>query len=45
MIVIVDGKGVFVWDMEGKEYIEVMVGFWCIVFGYGVEELVEIVVE
>jgi 4-aminobutyrate--pyruvate transaminase len=33
------GKGVFVYDTEGKEYIEGMAGLWCTALGYGNEEL------
>src|SRR5438046_1388467 len=35
------GKGVFVYDTQGKEYIEGMAGLWCTALGYGNEELVE----
>src|SRR3979490_3253350 len=35
------GKGVFVYDTEGKEYIDGMAGLWCTALGYGNEELVE----
>jgi 4-aminobutyrate---pyruvate transaminase len=35
------GKGVFVYDSEGKGYIEGMAGLWCTALGYGNEELVE----
>lgn len=35
------GKGVFVYDTEGKAYIEGMAGLWCTALGYGNEELVE----
>ena len=35
------GKGVFVYDTEGKEYIEGMAGLWCTALGYGNDELVE----
>jgi 4-aminobutyrate---pyruvate transaminase len=35
------GKGVFVYDSEGKAYIEGMAGLWCTALGYGNEELVE----
>jgi 4-aminobutyrate---pyruvate transaminase len=34
-------KGVFVYDTEGKGYIEGMAGLWCTALGYGNEELVE----
>jgi 4-aminobutyrate--pyruvate transaminase len=35
------GQGVFVYDTEGKPYIEGMAGLWCTALGYGNEELVE----
>jgi 4-aminobutyrate--pyruvate transaminase len=35
------GMGVFVYDTEGKGYIEGMAGLWCTALGYGNEELVE----
>jgi 4-aminobutyrate---pyruvate transaminase len=35
------GKGIWVWDTEGKAYIEGMAGLWCTALGYGNEELVE----
>jgi 4-aminobutyrate---pyruvate transaminase len=35
------GKGVWVYDTEGKGYIEAMAGLWCTALGYGNEELVE----
>jgi 4-aminobutyrate--pyruvate transaminase len=35
------GQGVFVYDNEGKAYIEGMAGLWCTALGYGNEELVE----
>jgi 4-aminobutyrate---pyruvate transaminase len=35
------GQGVFVYDTEGKPYIEGMAGLWCTSLGYGNEELVE----
>jgi len=35
------GKGVFVYDTEGRGYIEGMAGLWCTALGYGNEELVE----
>jgi 4-aminobutyrate--pyruvate transaminase len=34
-------KGVYVYDADGKEYIEGMSGLWCTALGYGNEELVE----
>src|SRR6202521_2019363 len=35
------GKGIFVYDSNGKAYIEGMAGLWCTALGYGNEELVE----
>ena len=35
------GEGVFVYDTDGKAYIEGMAGLWCTALGYGNEELVE----
>jgi len=40
-LVIESGKGVFVYDSEGREYIEGLSGLWCASLGYGNEELVE----
>ena len=35
-------KGVYIWDGEGKKYLEAMAGLWCTALGYGVEELAEV---
>jgi 4-aminobutyrate--pyruvate transaminase len=40
-LVIERGHGVFVYDSNGKAYIEGMAGLWCTALGYGNEELVE----
>src|SRR5262245_48399137 len=40
-LVLERGQGVFVYDNEGKAYIEGMAGLWCTALGYGNEELVE----
>ena len=40
-LVLEHAKGVFVYDTEGKPYIEGMAGLWCTALGYGNEELVE----
>jgi 4-aminobutyrate--pyruvate transaminase len=37
--VIARGKGVYVWDNHGKQYLEGMAGLWCTALGYGEEEL------
>jgi 4-aminobutyrate---pyruvate transaminase len=35
------GKGVLVYDTQGRRYIEGMAGLWCTALGYGNEELIE----
>ena len=35
------GQGIYVYDSEGRRYIEAMAGLWCTALGYGNEELVE----
>jgi len=40
-LVLERGQGVFVYDSNGKPYIEGMSGLWCTALGYGNEELVE----
>ena len=40
-LIIERGQGVFVYDTEGKGYIEGMAGLWCTALGYGNEELIE----
>ncbi|MEL6946031.1 MAG: aminotransferase [Pseudomonadota bacterium] len=35
------GKGVHIYDTQGKEYIEGMAGLWCTGLGFGNEEMVE----
>ena len=35
------GEGVFVYDSDGKAYIEGMAGLWCTALGYNNQELVE----
>ncbi len=39
------GKGVFVYDTDGKEYLEAMSSLWCVALGWGEEELVEAAAE
>ncbi|MDP3895082.1 MAG: aminotransferase class III-fold pyridoxal phosphate-dependent enzyme, partial [Mesorhizobium sp.] len=43
--VIQRGKGVYVYDTQGKPYIEGMAGLWCTGLGYGDEELIEAATE
>src|ERR1700716_1249644 len=35
------GKGVYIYDVDGKAYLEGMAGLWCTALGYDNEELVE----
>lgn len=39
------GKGIYVYDEAGKEYIEGLAGLWCTSLGYGNEELAETAAE
>lgn len=38
-------KGVYVYDKEGKQYIEGLAGLWCTSLGYGNQELIEAATE
>jgi len=40
-LVLERGQGVYLYDTEGKPYLEGMAGLWCTSLGYGNEELVE----
>ena len=40
-LVIERGEGVFIYDTDGKAYIEGMAGLWCTALGFNNEELVE----
>ncbi len=40
-VVIERGKGVYVYDTQGRPYIEGLAGLWCAGLGFGDEELVE----
>jgi adenosylmethionine-8-amino-7-oxononanoate aminotransferase len=35
------GKGIYVYDQQGKQYLEGMSGLWCTSLGYGNQELIE----
>ncbi|MGI9364242.1 MAG: aminotransferase [Rhizobiaceae bacterium] len=39
--IMASGKGVFIQDTQGNEYIEGMAGLWCTGLGFGNEELIE----
>jgi 4-aminobutyrate--pyruvate transaminase len=40
-LIVERGRGVYVYDTDGKPYLEAMAGLWCTALGYGNEELVE----
>jgi adenosylmethionine-8-amino-7-oxononanoate aminotransferase len=40
---IVRGEGVYVYDTQGKRYLEGMSGLWCTALGYGNQELIDTV--
>ncbi len=40
-LVVSEGKGIFVYDSHGHEYIEGMSGLWCAGLGFGDKELIE----
>ncbi|HET8918337.1 MAG TPA: aspartate aminotransferase family protein [Xanthobacteraceae bacterium] len=44
-LIIERAHGVYVYDTEGKPYIEGMAGLWCTALGYGNEELVQVAAE
>jgi 4-aminobutyrate---pyruvate transaminase len=44
-MIIERGKGIYVYDDTGKEYIEGLAGLWCTALGFDVEELVETAAE
>jgi 4-aminobutyrate--pyruvate transaminase len=35
------GKGIYVCDRQGREYIEGLGGLWCVALGFGEEALVD----
>lgn len=40
-LVMTSGRGIYVYDERGQEYIEAMAGLWCASLGFGEERLVE----
>ncbi|MEK9900139.1 MAG: aminotransferase [Rhodospirillaceae bacterium] len=40
-----EGKGIYVYDDQGKEYIEGMAGLWCTSLGFGEERLAKVAYE
>ena len=39
------GKGIHVYDSDGKEYIDGMAGLWCMNIGYGRPEIAEAIAK
>jgi 4-aminobutyrate--pyruvate transaminase len=44
-LIIERAQGIYVYDTDGKAYIEGMAGLWCTALGYGNEELVGVAAE
>ena len=44
-LMIVRGEGIYVWDEDGKQYIDGLAGLWCTSLGYGNEELAQAAYE
>jgi 4-aminobutyrate--pyruvate transaminase len=44
-LVIERGEGIYVYDSEGKQYIEGLAGLWCTGLGYGNRELIDTISE
>lgn len=40
-VILERGKGVYIFDSHGREYIDAMAGLWCVSLGYNEERLVE----
>jgi len=40
-LVIVEGRGVYIYDSDGKRYLDGIGGLWCVNVGYGRRELVD----
>jgi putrescine aminotransferase len=44
-LIIVRGEGAYVFDVDGKRYLDGIGGLWCVNVGYGRDELVEAMAE
>ena len=44
-LIIKQGKGIYVYDDDGKEYIEALAGLWSTSLGFGQEDLIEAAVK
>jgi 4-aminobutyrate--pyruvate transaminase len=40
-LVVTEGKGIYIYDESGKEYIEGLAGLWCTALGFGEQRLVD----
>lgn len=40
-LIIERGEGIYVWDKDGKQYIEGLAGLWCTALGFGEKALVD----
>lgn len=43
--IITRGKGIYIYDEQGREYIEGAAGMWCASFGFDEPELVEVAIR
>ncbi len=43
--IITRAEGIYLWDSEGKRYLDAMAGLWCVNVGYGREEIADAVSE
>jgi putrescine aminotransferase len=41
--IITRAEGIYLWDSEGKRYLDAMAGLWCVNVGYGREEIADAV--
>ena len=41
-MVVARGEGPYIFDKQGKQYLEGMAGLWCTALGYGNEEVIEV---
>ena len=44
-LIIERGEGIYVWDKDGKQYIEGLAGLWCTALGFGEKALVEAAIK
>ena len=41
-MVVARAEGPYIYDKQGKRYLEGMAGLWCTALGYGNEEIIEV---